>query len=90
MADVLERSADIMSHEMVRYRLLDRPPDLMIEVSIKGVGLFDLDRARVCLAAGEEAARLHEAALVALRERSLPGRWSRWWRSVRRRGEDGG
>ena len=82
---VSERSLGIMSRKLVEQRLQDAPPDLMIEVPFKGVGLFDLDQVDVCLRAGEEAARQHLSELIELRDTPLPSRWTRWWQVLRQR-----
>jgi len=80
---IIECSIGIMSRKLVEQRLLEVPPDLMVEVSLKGVGLFDLDQVDVCLEAGEAAARRHWSELIELRDRPLPGRWARWWQALR-------
>lgn len=77
-----EHSLDIMSRKLVEHRLQESPPDLMIDVPLKDVGLFDLDQVDVCLEAGAEATRRHLPKLIELRDAPLPGRWARWWRSV--------
>jgi NTE family protein len=82
LTDVAERSAAIVSRALVEQRLRQSPPDLMIEVMLKGVGLFDLDQVSKCLKAGKEAARQHLPELAELRDATLPGRLTRWWRSV--------
>ena len=85
LLNISERSVDIMSDKLVEQRLQETPPDLMIKVLLKGVGLFDLDQVDVCLRAGEEAARQHLPELIGLRDTPLPNRWTRWWRSVTRK-----
>ncbi len=85
MLHVSERSLDIMSHKLVEQRLQNAPPDLMIEIPLEGVGLFDLDAVDTCVEAGQEAARQHLADLIALCDGPPPRPWSRWWRTVRRR-----
>jgi NTE family protein len=76
-----ERSLSIMARKLVEQRLQEAPPDVFIEVPLRGVGLFDLDQSGVCLRAGEAAARQHLPELVELRDAPLPSRWARWWRS---------
>lgn len=80
-----ERSSSIMIREMVKYRLEQAPPDLMIEIPLKGVGLFDMEQVDICLRAGEEASRQRLAELVELRDKPPPSRLTRWWRAVRSR-----
>ena len=80
---VSERSISIMSRKLIEQRLEEFSPDLMIEVLLKGVGLFDLDQVDVCLKAGEEAARQHTSELIELRDTPLPNHLTRWWRSFR-------
>jgi NTE family protein len=87
---VSERSLNIMARKLVEQRLQEAPPDVFIEVPIKGVGLFDLDQADVCLRAGEAAARQHLSELVELRDAPLPGWWTRWRRSAMRKLAVGG
>jgi NTE family protein len=82
---VNERSLSIMSRKLVEQRLREAPPDLMIEVPLKNVGLFDLDQADTCLRAGEEAARQHLSKLIELRDTPLPSRWTRWLQALHRR-----
>jgi NTE family protein len=79
---VAERSNAIITRALVEQRLRQEPPDLMIEVRLRGVNLLDLDQVDRCVAAGEEAARRHLPELIALRDAALPWRWIRWWRSV--------
>jgi NTE family protein len=88
LINVAERSLDIMSRELVKLRMQQSPPDLMIEVILKKVRLFDLDQVDVCLEAGEKAARQHLSELIGLCEESLPSRWVRWWRSATSRREN--
>lgn len=85
MLHIGERSLSIMSDRLVEQRLRDAPPDLMIEVLLKDVGLFDMDQVDVCLRAGEDAARQHVSKLVELRDTPLPSRWTRWWGGLRQR-----
>lgn len=80
--DVLERSNTIMSRKLIEQRMQDAPPDLMIEVPLKGVGLLDLDQVDVCIRVGEELSRQYLPRLIELRDAPLPGRWARWWQSV--------
>ena len=80
---VSERSMGIMSRKLVEQRLQETPPDLMIDVPLKEVGLFDLDQVDVCLKAGEEATRQCLPELIRLRDTPLPSRLSRWWQSLR-------
>jgi predicted acylesterase/phospholipase RssA len=82
---VSERSLGIMSHRLIEQRMREAPPDLMIDVPLEGVGLFDLDSMDVCLAVGEETARQHLSELIELRDAPLPSRWVRWWRDLCRR-----
>ncbi len=81
--DVAERSSGIMSRKLIEQRMQDAPPDLMIEVPLKGVGLLDLDQVDQCLEAGKEAAHRRLPELLELCDTSLPKRWARWWRSLR-------
>lgn len=90
LMSVSERSLSIMARKLVEQRLQEAPPDVFIEVPLRGVGLFDLDQADVCLRAGEAAARQHLSELVELRDAPLPNRWARWWRSAMRRLAGGG
>jgi NTE family protein len=85
-----ERSLTIMARKLVEQRLREAPPDVFIEVPLRGVGLFDLDQADVCLRVGEAAARRHMSELVELRDAPLPSRWARWWRSLRGKSAVGG
>ena len=85
LLNISERSQGIMSRKLVEQRMRDAPPDLMIEVPLRGVGLLDLDQVDVCLRAGEEAARLHISELIGLRDMPLPSRWPRWWQVLRQR-----
>ncbi len=85
MIDVAERSAAITARELVEQRRRQTPPDVMIEVLLRGVGLLDLDQVDVGLQAGEEAARQHLMELLALRDTPPPSRLTRWWQTVRNR-----
>lgn len=84
MIDVMERSQSIVSRRMVEQRMQHTPPDLVIEVMLKGVGLFDLDQVARCVGAGEEACREHLPELIELRDRRAPSRVGRWLRSLLR------
>ena len=83
LMNVGEQSLSIMSNNLVEHRLQESPPDLMIEVSLKGVGLLDLDQVERCVRAGEEAARQVKPELIALRDTPLPSPLARWWQSMR-------
>ena len=85
LLNVSERSMGIMSRKLIEQRMRESPPDLMLEVPLKGVGLFDLDQVDVCLRAGEETARQHLSELIGLRDMPLPSRWTRWWWALRQR-----
>ncbi|MFQ6101969.1 MAG: patatin-like phospholipase family protein [Anaerolineae bacterium] len=82
MIDVAERSQGIMSRKLIEQRMQDAPPDLMIEVPLKGVGLLDLDQVDMCIRVGEELSRQYLPKLIELRDTPLPGRWTRWWQSA--------
>lgn len=82
---VSERSIGIMSRKLIEQRLAESPPDLMIEVLLEDVGLFDLERVDECLRAGEAAALRRVSELVELRDAPPPGRWTRWRQLLRRR-----
>lgn len=82
MLEVAERSQAIMVFELVKQRLRESPPDLLIEVPLKGVGLLDLDQVRMCIQAGEEAARQHLPELAELRDAAGRKRLADWWRSA--------
>ncbi len=83
IVEVAERSSNIASRRLIEQRMRQTPPDVMIEVTLKGVGLLDLDQADAALKAGEAAARQHLPELLDLCDTSLPKRWARWWRSLR-------
>jgi hypothetical protein len=85
LMSISERSLTIMTSKLVDYRLRESPPDLMINISVPGVGLFDLDQVDVCLRYGEEAARRHGAELARLRDAPAPAGLARWCHSARRR-----
>lgn len=81
MIDVAERCQCIMTRQQVERLVQQSPPDVMIEVTLNGVGLLDIGQVDVCVKAGEEAARPHLPELVKLRD-TLPIRLARWWQSV--------
>lgn len=83
LVEIMERSNSITSRKLIEQRMQQSPPDLMIEVTLRGVGLLDLDQVDAALNAGKEAARQHLPELLALRDTSLPKRWTRWWKSLR-------
>lgn len=85
LINVAEHSQAITANKLVEQRVQQSPPDVMIEVLLRGVGLLDLDQVDVGLQAGEEAARRHLAELIALRDAPSPGRLARWWQSVQSR-----
>jgi len=65
---ITDRSLTIMSDKLVEYRLEKTPPDLMVEVWMDGIGLFELDRVADCIRAGELAALEHLSELIAMRD----------------------
>ena len=85
--DVAERSQAIMSRQLVEHRLEQDPPDVMIRVPLKGVGLLDLDQVNRCIQAGEDAARRFVPEFTRLYEASQPNLLARWWRSLVDRGQ---
>jgi NTE family protein len=80
--EIGERSYNIMSRRQVAQLMQQAPPDLMIEITLDGVGLLDLDRVDVCVEAGERAARQHMPELLELRDAPPPSRLARWWNAV--------
>jgi predicted acylesterase/phospholipase RssA len=84
MVHISEHSLGIIERKLVEQRLQEAPPDVMIEVPLEDMGLFDLDRVDACLQAGQEAARRRVSELIELRDAPSPGRWTRWWQSLRR------
>jgi len=80
--DIAERSNNIMSRRLIKQRLEETPPDLMIEIPLKGVGLLDLDQVDKCIEAGEEAARQHLPEILKLCDTSLPSRLTYLWQSA--------
>ena len=85
LVEVAERSNSIMSRKLVEQRIQQSPPDLMIEITLRGVGLLDLDQVDAALDAGEEAARQHLPELLELCATSLPKRLAYEWRKLRQR-----
>lgn len=85
LMSVSERSLSIMTSKLVEYRLRESPPDLMISISVPGVGLFDLDQVDVCVRCGEETARRYRAELIALRDTPASAGLARWWQSTKNR-----
>ncbi|HEY72604.1 MAG TPA: patatin-like phospholipase family protein [Thermoflexia bacterium] len=83
--EVAERSSGITSRRLVEQRMRESPPDLMIEVKLKGVGLFDLDQVDMGIKAGKKAARQRLPELLDLCDTSLPKRITHWWRKLRQR-----
>jgi predicted acylesterase/phospholipase RssA len=81
MFEVAERSYNIVSRNQVERRVLQEPPDLMIEITLDGIGLLDLDQVDVCVKAGEQAARQHMPELLKLRD-APPNRLARWWHTI--------
>jgi len=84
MFEVAERSYNIVSRNQVERRVLQEPPDLMIEITLDGIGLLDLDQVDVCVKAGEQAARQHMPELLELRD-APPNRLARWWQAITER-----
>jgi len=56
---VLERSAQIMQAEIIRWRLASNPPDLMISPEVADIGMLEFYRAKEAIAAGRAAAEAH-------------------------------
>lgn len=85
MFEVAERSYAIISRKQVERLMLQEPPDLMIKITLDGIGLLDLDQVNVCVKAGEQAARQHLPELLELRDTPPPSRLARWWRAMTER-----
>jgi len=62
---VMARTMNIVQDRITRSRLAGDPPDVTIEPRLASIGIFQFDRARECIAAGEAAAEL---AIPALQE----------------------
>jgi NTE family protein len=82
MIEVAERSYNIIHRKQVEQLMQRSPPDLMIEIALRGVGLLDLDQVDVCLEAGERAARQRLPELIELRDTPPPGRLALWWHAM--------
>ena len=82
MFEVAERSYAIISRKQVERLMCQEPPDLMIEITLDGIGLLDLDQVNVCVNAGEQAARQHLPELLKLRDTPPPSRLARWWQAM--------
>ncbi|MBN1976713.1 MAG: patatin-like phospholipase family protein [Anaerolineae bacterium] len=82
MFEVAERSYAIISRKQVERLMRQEPPDLMIEITLDGIGLLDLDRASVCVKAGEQAARQHIPEMLKLRDTPPPSWLARWWHTM--------
>jgi NTE family protein len=81
MFEVAERSYAIIRRKQVEQLMLQEPPDLMIKITLEGIGLLDLDQVDVCVKAGEQAARQHMPELLKLRD-APPNRLARWWHTI--------
>jgi len=66
MIHIVERSLTLMHIQMVRARMQQSPPDLMIEVTLDKVNLFDFDQIDVCVETGQRAALRHVHELIDL------------------------
>jgi NTE family protein len=82
LMNVVEHSWAIVNRRLAQQRLQQSPPDLLIEVTLKGVRLLDLDKIDLCLKSGMKAARQHVDELKTLRDTPSPSRWTRWWHST--------
>ncbi|NLE46367.1 MAG: patatin-like phospholipase family protein [Chloroflexi bacterium] len=85
LMNIADRSLNIMSAKLVEQLVRESPPDILIDVALQGVGLFDLDQVDLCLRLGEESTLLRTSELIALRDGSLPQPWRRRWRAWWRR-----
>jgi len=83
LVDIIERSNSIMSRRLVKYRLAEAPPDLLIKIKLKNVRMLDLYQVDRCIKAGEEAALQHVDRLVKLRDEPT-SRVGRWWKRLTR------
>lgn len=83
MLSSVSDSVTHMEHRITRFQLAADPPDLLLEPSVYGVGLFDFHRADRIIAAGAECARraVAEGRLKELASRARRrGRLPRWLR----------
>ncbi|MBN1810599.1 MAG: patatin-like phospholipase family protein [Anaerolineae bacterium] len=85
MIEVAERSYNVIHRRQVEQLMKQSPPDLMIEIALRDVGLLDLDQVDACIKAGEQAAHQHLDELIELRDAPPPGRLARWWRTITNR-----
>lgn len=53
---VVEQAADIMQNELVRLRLANCPPDVLLEPDCRGIGVLEFHHGKAAIAAGREAA----------------------------------
>jgi NTE family protein len=80
-----EATASITEQAINRKRLALCPPDLLIEIEMRNVGLFTgMDNDEI-IQAGREAAQAHTTELVDLKDKPLPPRWRRRLVGYRRR-----
>lgn len=82
LMNVSVRSLSVLNRELVRQRVQQSPPDLLIQIPLKDVKLFDLEQLEWLVESGALAVRQHLPALMALRDEPRPGRLARWWRSL--------
>jgi NTE family protein len=82
MIEVAERSYNVIHRRQVKQLMKQSPPDLMIEIALRDVGLLDLDQVDACTKAGEQAARQHLDKLIELRDTPPPSLLARWWHAL--------
>jgi NTE family protein len=82
---IAETSASLTSQLVTRTRLSLSPPDVLVEVRFRNVGIFAAERNEDIIEAGRREAMSQIAALVALRAAPMPPHWQRWLAGFRRR-----
>lgn len=74
-----------LTQQLINHTRMDLcPPDLLLEVSLPGVGMLSTDASQIAIDAGYKAAQMRLAELKALAE-PLPPPWRERWRCFRHR-----
>ncbi len=64
--DVVSTSIDVMTEAILKMRLSQDPPDLVIDVDLRHIGVMELHRAEEAIAAGVAAVEAQADAILAL------------------------
>jgi NTE family protein len=84
---VIERSLGIMAAQLLKQKLANSPPDVIIYPQVQDVGLLDFHLIEICIKRGQMAGCERLGEIVQLSrsqpERRAAGLWRKWYEKLR-------